>query len=1042
MPLSDAEVKQIIVKLKRDGHISDRPLTKANLIDLHEKLVADERVRSEPAFSKDELATLHDVTRNNHSFFDFLRTTRQLATDNTPVHATYQQERRAMLSDRKAKVTASEKSHIMGRKLWTDAVSAIDTINETGSPFNNIKGRNYHHALVIQRLKARCYGKTDKQIEVIYDECIRVMQEETLLTLTFPASILVHGLTEFQPLNVFEKDYANKGTWYKQSRNAAERDLFRGVPDPTKTDFLANDHARPRYGAVRLNNRDAAAFTGYGNSFIVFKDTVKHNTLYVPGNALGHGFGYEICSYHHMEYMLSEFPDDAFQTVLDEAQGKPAAGYGDYFSGGSFEFLFPPISVLDPTLIEHIYIDAGTYMLTPDERQIIEDLGIKVTNEYSLKHGKKRKNSNRAFKEAVKNDDVATVESLLKDDPTLISQHFGYIICNAVEHDQFGVLQHLLDNGITFNQRDAKQKTALILASKAKLTNPQDLDLELKIVKYLLENGLSDKSSINQQDNHQNTALIVASAAGHSDIVAELLAYNASIQICNDQQNTALIYACMGGHTQIVENLLLYAATQSEADDDVQTIINFRNEDQDTALICACKAGKKDVVQVLLDNDADTDLHNNNDETALICAMAAGHMDIAQMLIEKGAAIGQGQGKGNGLALLYLCKNGRIDTATLLLDNEADIEFQNEALETPLICASKAGHENIVRLLLQRGAVIDHQDAQHETAIIGAINAGHMHVVQALFDKGATIDPDKKTLEKALIKASKTGNDDTVRLLLGYGADVEYLAKGKTTALMTASKAGHANTVRILLDQGADCEKCDSRHETALMKAVRKGHRDAMIALLEKQQDLTTKNGANQTVIDMAIEHPELLEPLLLHAVTLDHEKRPLLGHRSKLQNKKTFNELLEQGHMEGVMAFLLLEIDGMINAFDQHHRNDVEALNAAKNFQTGLKDDLDIYQQSKKTKQDRTKLFTSWKDRIVDAREHSALANHRGWVKNMLAHVTLFVLTAIVGYLIVGAVTLYKSGGTQFFFNTNTRSVNELHDMESDLAMIAAVGA
>lgn len=285
----------------------------------------------------------------------------------------------------------------------------------------------------------------------------------------------------------------------------------------------------------------------------------------------------------------------------------------------------------------------------------------------------------------------------------------------------------------------------------------------------------------------------------------------------------------------------------------------------------------------------------------------------------------------------------------------------------------------------------------------------------------------------SLVTAVSQGNLPTIIQLLTDDPSRVNKRFDEGSLLIIASRAGHTEVVAYLLEQEADIGYCDRNRETALMHAVRQGHIDVIKVLLEKHDDLKLKNRNGETVFDIAIKtHPKVLEPLLLHAVNLDQDKGRLLTKRSKKQVKKIFASLIEQEHMVGLMVFFLLEIDDMIQSFNPGKPSHKKAIEAATALHATLKDSLMTYYDSAKEQTDRDTLFNAWGGAVMDA-EKSELINHRGHAKNIFYNLSLFVFTLGLGYLH----NLYKSGGNQLFFKTNTRSFNALKDLECKLYTI-----
>ncbi len=98
-----------------------------------------------------------------------------------------------------------------------------------------------------------------------------------------------------------------------------------------------------------------------------------------------------------------------------------------------------------------------------------------------------------------------------------------------------------------------------------------------------------------------------------------------------------------------------------------------------------------------------------------------------------------------------------------------------------------------------------------------------------------------------------------------------------STPLMIAASNGCDDAVQLLLDDvGVDIEARDNFGYTALFNAVENGQGDTMNILLAKGADMSARdlNGRNALDIALLSEGSSLIDPLLLHAATLDAEQQ------------------------------------------------------------------------------------------------------------------------------------------------------------------------
>ena len=80
---------------------------------------------------------------------------------------------------------------------------------------------------------------------------------------------------------------------------------------------------------------------------------------------------------------------------------------------------------------------------------------------------------------------------------------------------------------------------------------------------------------------------------------------------------------------------------------------------------------------------------------------------------------------------------GEVEIAKLLIENGADVNYQNEEGSTALVAASLTGQNGITNLLIQNGAKVNIQNNEGSTALIVASLLCYEDVVKSLLDNGA-----------------------------------------------------------------------------------------------------------------------------------------------------------------------------------------------------------------------------------------------------------------------------------------------------------------
>jgi len=146
---------------------------------------------------------------------------------------------------------------------------------------------------------------------------------------------------------------------------------------------------------------------------------------------------------------------------------------------------------------------------------------------------------------------------------------------------------------------------------------------------------------------------------------------------------------------------------------------------------------------------------------------------------------------------IRLCEYKR---TTELIQNGANLNFEDESGNSVLDLALGAGQNSIIQELLQHGAKPDQTSSKtsRQTALMGAALTGNIEAARLLLVYGA--DPNKKNAygSTALMYAAERGNNEIVKLLLTYGADPGLRNKSGRSARDSALRANHAEIAELL----------------------------------------------------------------------------------------------------------------------------------------------------------------------------------------------------------------------------------------------------
>ncbi|MEO5795274.1 MAG: ankyrin repeat domain-containing protein [Rhodoferax sp.] len=167
----------------------------------------------------------------------------------------------------------------------------------------------------------------------------------------------------------------------------------------------------------------------------------------------------------------------------------------------------------------------------------------------------------------------------------------------AIQRDNGGEIQSLLQRGFDGNTTDAQGRSGLYLALKGE---------NFKATNALLAwPGIKTETRTAQDES----PLMIAALEGQLDICTQLIAKNADV---NKTGWTPLHYAASRGHLDVIRLLL-----------DNYAFIDAASPNGTTPLMMAAQYGSDDAVKLLLDEGADPLLKNQKNLTAIDFAQKA-----------------------------------------------------------------------------------------------------------------------------------------------------------------------------------------------------------------------------------------------------------------------------------------------------------------------------------------------------------------------------------------------------------------------------------
>ncbi|CAH1122114.1 unnamed protein product [Ceutorhynchus assimilis] len=462
------------------------------------------------------------------------------------------------------------------------------------------------------------------------------------------------------------------------------------------------------------------------------------------------------------------------------------------------------------------------------------------------------------------------------------------------------VVKLLLENGADIKIQTKQHETAFHLVASA-----GNNDVLLEMIAHMTPTDA--QKALNRQNAVGWTPLLIASHRGHIDLVNNLLANHARVDVFDLEGRSALHLAAEHGYLHVCDSLLTNKA-----------FINSKSRNGRTALHLAAMNGYVHLVKFLIkDHNAVIDILTLKKQTPLHLAAGAGQIEVCKLLLELGADIdatdedGQKpihaacQNNFSEVAKLFLQQHPSLVMATtkdgntcahiaaaqgsvtvieelMKFDRQGVISARNKVTDaTPLQMAAEGGHAEVVKALVRAGASVTDENKGGFTAVHLAAQYGHMQVLEVLRSSNNLRVTSKKLGVTPLHVAAYFGQADTVRELLTHlsgtvkseapnGASLVPALGNESgmTPLHLASFSGKENVVRLLLNS-AGVQVDAATHENGynpMHLACYGGHVTVVGLLLSRSAELLeSKDRHGKTGLHIAATHGhyQMVEVLL-----------------------------------------------------------------------------------------------------------------------------------------------------------------------------------
>ncbi|XP_063606003.1 serine/threonine-protein phosphatase 6 regulatory ankyrin repeat subunit A-like [Penaeus indicus] len=240
-----------------------------------------------------------------------------------------------------------------------------------------------------------------------------------------------------------------------------------------------------------------------------------------------------------------------------------------------------------------------------------------------------------------------------------------------------------------------------------------------------------------------------------------------------------------------------------------------------TPLHYAAYEGHTDVLRVLLDKKSDPNLTNDTGDTPLHLAAINGKVGVVKMFSEE-EGVNLNQPSATNQTLLAYARYGREKPMLDVLRNPETVSPEGN---TPLHCASLAGHTEVVKLLLMKKADVKSETPTHHTPLHYAALAGNPILIKQLVSYGADPNAKDERNNTPLHYAALCGHTLVVEMLVDDRADIHVRTDMGLSVLHKASFYGRLSTVQKLVElQDTLVNTRDKENLSAEDTALIRGH--------------------------------------------------------------------------------------------------------------------------------------------------------------------------------------------------------------------------
>ncbi len=337
--------------------------------------------------------------------------------------------------------------------------------------------------------------------------------------------------------------------------------------------------------------------------------------------------------------------------------------------------------------------------------------------------------------------------SILEQNLQSILDIIDLISHNRTSNQIFSAIARTNPESMRFLDKESKKIHELPSALKELKETKISGEVEKYIEKYLEKRAkkvFGDVELVKYQENKNNNltknTLLQALFRGEkfNNVVLEIIEHNPEFLNTQDEYGmTILVHAVKQGNLELVQELLAKKAS-----------LNLKRNDKKNILMFAAEAGNADIVRLLIANGVGLKDSTKSGDTAISMAITKGYDEVADIIekaIEefnnKSKEEGEKQAEKNREIFINAAKKGYVaQMEDLIVEKNVDINSQNKDGETALMGVIYGDHIKVAKRLIRNEDVnLDLQTTAGYTALMFAAEKGNEELVKLLIEKGADL---------------------------------------------------------------------------------------------------------------------------------------------------------------------------------------------------------------------------------------------------------------------------------------------------------------